>query len=45
MGVPALSVPCGFTKQGLPIALQIVGEKWNEKGVLEAGYAYEEMMK
>jgi aspartyl-tRNA(Asn)/glutamyl-tRNA(Gln) amidotransferase subunit A len=41
-GHPALSVCCGFTKQGLPVGLQIVGGLWNEASVLHAGYAYEQ---
>jgi aspartyl-tRNA(Asn)/glutamyl-tRNA(Gln) amidotransferase subunit A len=41
-GLPALSVPCGFTKNGLPIGLQIVSRAWNEAGVLRTGYAYQE---
>ncbi len=41
-GVPALSVPCGFDSEGLPIGLQIVGPHWAEAQVLRAGYAYEQ---
>jgi aspartyl-tRNA(Asn)/glutamyl-tRNA(Gln) amidotransferase subunit A len=41
-GLPALSVPCGFTADGLPIGLQIVGAPWSEASVLRAGYAYEQ---
>jgi aspartyl-tRNA(Asn)/glutamyl-tRNA(Gln) amidotransferase subunit A len=41
-GLPALSVPCGFTKENLPIGLQIVSRSWNEAGVLRAGYAFQE---
>ena len=41
-GLPALSVPCGFTTEGLPIGLQIVSRAWNEAGVLRAGYAFQE---
>ena len=41
-GLPALSVPCGFTKDGLPIGLQIVSRAWNEAGVLRAGFAFQE---
>jgi aspartyl-tRNA(Asn)/glutamyl-tRNA(Gln) amidotransferase subunit A len=41
-GLPALSVPCGFTKDGLPIGLQIVSRAWNEAGVLRTGYAFQE---
>jgi len=40
-GLPALSVPCGFTKAGLPIGLQIVSGPWGEVKVLQAGHAYE----
>lgn len=40
-GLPALSVPCGFTKDGLPIGLQIVSRAWNETGVLRTGFAYQ----
>jgi aspartyl-tRNA(Asn)/glutamyl-tRNA(Gln) amidotransferase subunit A len=41
-GLPALSLPCGFTEIGLPIGLQIVGPYWGEGRVLRAGYAYEQ---
>ncbi|MCE9645089.1 MAG: amidase [Chloroflexi bacterium] len=41
-GLPALSLPCGFSGEGLPIGLQIVSRAWNEAGVLRAGYAYQE---
>lgn len=40
-GLPALSLPCGFTSEGLPIGLQIVTRAWNESGVLRMGYAYQ----
>ena len=41
-GLPALSVPCGFTQSGLPIGLQIVSRAWADSKVLNAGYAYEQ---
>ena len=41
-GLPALSVPCGFTPGGLPIGLQIVGRPFDESTVLRAGWAYEQ---
>jgi aspartyl-tRNA(Asn)/glutamyl-tRNA(Gln) amidotransferase subunit A len=41
-GLPALTVPCGFTKDRLPIGLQIVSRAWNEAGVLRAGYAFQQ---
>jgi aspartyl-tRNA(Asn)/glutamyl-tRNA(Gln) amidotransferase subunit A len=40
-GHPALTVPCGFTAAGLPLALQIVGKAFDEKTILRVGYAYE----
>jgi aspartyl-tRNA(Asn)/glutamyl-tRNA(Gln) amidotransferase subunit A len=40
-GLPAISVPCGYSKQGLPIGLQIAAKAWNEGGVLRAAHAYE----
>lgn len=41
-GHPALSVCCGFTREGLPVGLQIVGRLWDEATVLQVGYAYEQ---
>ena len=41
-GLPALTVPCGFTKDGLPIGLQIVSRAWNEAGALRTGYAFQQ---
>jgi Asp-tRNA(Asn)/Glu-tRNA(Gln) amidotransferase A subunit family amidase len=38
---PALSVPCGFDPDGLPIGLQIVGRRWREDTVLTIGRAVE----
>jgi aspartyl-tRNA(Asn)/glutamyl-tRNA(Gln) amidotransferase subunit A len=40
-GQPALSIPCGFTTSGLPLALQIVGKPFDEATVLQVGHAYE----
>ena len=41
-GLPALSLPCGFTKEGLPIGLQIVSRAWGESKVLNIGHAFEQ---
>lgn len=41
-GLPAISVPCGFTQAGLPIGLQIVGPHWREDSVLQLAHAYEQ---
>jgi aspartyl-tRNA(Asn)/glutamyl-tRNA(Gln) amidotransferase subunit A len=40
-GLPAISVPCGFTKSGLPVGLQIAGPHWREDLVLRLAQAYE----
>lgn len=41
-GLPAISVPCGFTQSGLPIGLQIAGPHWREDLVLRMAHAYEQ---
>jgi aspartyl-tRNA(Asn)/glutamyl-tRNA(Gln) amidotransferase subunit A len=41
-GLPALSLPCGFTSAGLPIGMQIVTRAWADAKALNAGYAYEQ---
>jgi Asp-tRNA(Asn)/Glu-tRNA(Gln) amidotransferase A subunit family amidase len=42
-GLPAISVPCGVTKSGLPIGLQIAGPHWREDLVLQVAQRYERM--
>lgn len=41
-GLPAISVPCGFTADGLPIGLQIVGRQHADFAVLQLAYAFQE---
>jgi len=41
-GVPAISIPCGFSKAGLPIGLQIIGRPFEEETILRAAHAYEQ---
>jgi aspartyl-tRNA(Asn)/glutamyl-tRNA(Gln) amidotransferase subunit A len=41
-GVPGISIPCGFTKDNLPVGLQIIGKHFDEETVLKAAYAYEQ---
>ena len=41
-GLPAISVPCGFTPEGLPVGMQIVGRHQDELGVLQLAYAFEQ---
>ncbi len=40
-GLPALTVPCGFTQDGLPVGLQLVGPAWSEAMLLAVGAAYQ----
>jgi Asp-tRNA(Asn)/Glu-tRNA(Gln) amidotransferase A subunit family amidase len=42
LGLPAISVPCGFTQDGLPIGLQIIGAAGDETRVLALAHAYEQ---
>jgi aspartyl-tRNA(Asn)/glutamyl-tRNA(Gln) amidotransferase subunit A len=41
-GVPGISIPCGFSKEGLPVGLQIIGRHFDEETVLRAAHAYEQ---
>ncbi len=41
-GIPAISVPCGFSKSGLPIGLQLMGKALDEGTILRAAYTYEQ---
>jgi aspartyl-tRNA(Asn)/glutamyl-tRNA(Gln) amidotransferase subunit A len=42
LGLPTVSVPCGFTRAGLPIGMQITGPSGGEATVLRLAYAYEQ---
>ena len=41
VGIPSLSIPCGFSSEGLPIALQISAKPFDESTVLRIGDAYQ----
>jgi len=41
-GLPAISVPCGFTSDGLPVGLQIVGRHQQDFAVLQLAHAFEQ---
>ena len=41
-GIPAISIPCGFTKSGLPVGLQILTKPFNEEMLFRVACAYEQ---
>lgn len=41
-GIPAISVPCGFASNGLPVGLQIIGKAFDESTILRVAHAYEQ---
>jgi aspartyl-tRNA(Asn)/glutamyl-tRNA(Gln) amidotransferase subunit A len=41
-GIPAISIPCGFTKEGLPVGLQIMAKHFNEEMLFRVAYTYEQ---
>ncbi|MDP7619315.1 MAG: amidase [Dehalococcoidia bacterium] len=41
LGLPAMSIPCGFDSRGLPVGLQIVGRAFEDSTVLRVGHAYQ----
>lgn len=41
-GLPSVSVPCGFNKKGMPIGMQIIGDKFKEGKILNVAYKYEQ---
>lgn len=40
-GIPGISLPCGFSKEGLPVGMQILGKHFEEKKLLQIAYAFE----
>lgn len=43
LGLPTISVPCGWSRQGLPLGLQLVGRPFDEAAVIRAARAYEQV--
>jgi aspartyl-tRNA(Asn)/glutamyl-tRNA(Gln) amidotransferase subunit A len=41
-GLPAVSLPCGFTADNLPVGLQLFGRHYDEATLLRVAYAYEQ---
>jgi len=44
-GLPGISVPCGVDKSGMPIGMQLIGNKFQEETILNAAYTYEQAIK
>ena len=44
-GVPAISIPCGVNSEGMPIGMQLIGNKFDEETILNAAYTYEQATK
>ena len=44
-GVPAISIPCGLSENGMPIGMQIIGKHFDEETILNAAYTYEQKTK
>ena len=40
-GIPGISVPCGYTREKLPVGLQLLGKHFDEATILRLAYAYE----
>ena len=40
-GLPGMSIPCGIDSEGMPIGMQIIGNKFCEETIIKAAYAYE----
>ncbi len=41
-GIPGVSLPCGFTRRGLPVGLQLLGKPFDEETILRAAFAFEQ---
>ena len=41
-GVPAISIPCGFDSENMPIGLQLIGKHFDEQTLLKAAYTFEQ---
>ena len=42
LGLPCLSVPAGFTRNGMPTAVQLIGRQFDEATLFAAGHAYQQ---
>ena len=44
-GLPGISIPCGVDSKGMPIGMQLIGDKFKEETILNAAYTYEQATK
>ena len=44
-GLPGISIPCGVDKEGMPVGMQLIGNKFSEETILNAAYKYEQKIK
>ena len=44
-GLPGLSMPCGVDSEGMPVGMQLIGKRFDEETILNAGYTYEQATK
>ena len=44
-GLPGISIPCGVDKEGMPVGMQIIGNKFCEETILNAAYRFEQKIK
>ena len=43
--IPAISLPCGVTSEGMPVGMQLIGPKFSEETLLNAAYTFEQKIK
>ena len=43
LGLPAISIPCGADSKGLPIGLQLIGDCYQEKKLIQIAYTFEQL--
>ncbi|MBR1568237.1 MAG: Asp-tRNA(Asn)/Glu-tRNA(Gln) amidotransferase subunit GatA, partial [Lachnospiraceae bacterium] len=41
-GLPGISLPCGYDRNGMPVGLQLLGNAFDEKAIIRAAYAFEQ---
>ena len=44
-GIPGISIPCGIDSKGMPIGMQLLGNRFEESKILNVAYAYEQSVK